>query len=62
VAPLASHPNNYGEATHFDKYPLLTKKRADFIQFKSIINLINKKDDFLPPCLSTAKQGVRKKV
>jgi hypothetical protein len=26
---------------HFDKYPLLTKKRADYILFKQIIYLIN---------------------
>ena len=29
---------------HFDKYPLLTKKKADFILFKQIINLINLKE------------------
>jgi hypothetical protein len=28
---------------HFDKYGLLTKKRADFILFKSIIELMNEK-------------------
>jgi hypothetical protein len=27
---------------HFDKYPLLTKKRADFILFKEVMNLMNK--------------------
>lgn len=26
---------------HFDKYPLLTQKKFDFIKFKKIINLIN---------------------
>lgn len=25
---------------HFDKYPLLTKKRADFILFKEVVKLI----------------------
>jgi hypothetical protein len=29
---------------HFDKYPLITQKRADFILFKSAIELMNKKD------------------
>jgi len=29
---------------HFDKYPLITKKKADFILFKQIINLINNKE------------------
>jgi hypothetical protein len=29
---------------HFDKYPLLTQKRADFLLFKSIVELINKKE------------------
>jgi hypothetical protein len=28
---------------HFDKYPLLTQKRADFELFKSIVDLINRK-------------------
>lgn len=27
---------------HFDKYPLLTQKKFDFIKFKRIVNLINK--------------------
>lgn len=27
---------------HFDKYPLLTKKRADFLLFKLVIELMNK--------------------
>jgi hypothetical protein len=27
---------------HFDKYPLLTKKRADYILFKQVIDLMNK--------------------
>jgi hypothetical protein len=27
---------------HFDKYPLLTQKRADYILFKQILDLINK--------------------
>ena len=29
---------------HFDKYPLLTKKRADFLLFKSVLELINQKE------------------
>jgi len=29
---------------HFDKYPLLTQKRADFILFKSIVKLILNKE------------------
>jgi LAGLIDADG DNA endonuclease family protein len=29
---------------HFDKYPLISKKKADFILFKQIINLINNKE------------------
>ena len=32
--------NNY-IIPHFDKYPLLTKKRADYLLFKEIINLMN---------------------
>jgi hypothetical protein len=28
---------------HFDKYPLLTKKHADFLLFKQIIELMNSK-------------------
>ena len=28
---------------HFDKYPLLTKKREDFVLFKSAIELMKKK-------------------
>ena len=27
---------------HFDKYPLITQKQADFKLFKSVVNLINK--------------------
>jgi hypothetical protein len=27
---------------HFDKYPLITQKRADFILFKSILEVMNK--------------------
>lgn len=27
---------------HFDKYPLLTKKKADFLLFKKVIDLMNK--------------------
>ena len=29
---------------HFDKYPLLTQKKNDFIKFKAIIDIINKKE------------------
>jgi hypothetical protein len=29
---------------HFDKYPLISKKQADFILFKQIINLMNHKE------------------
>jgi len=29
---------------HFDKYPLLSQKHADFILFKSIVDIINKKE------------------
>lgn len=31
---------------HFDKYPLITKKQADFLLFKSVIELMNKKRTF----------------
>jgi len=30
--------------THFDKYPLITKKRADYVLFKQILELMNKKE------------------
>ena len=29
---------------HFDKYPLLTQKRADYLLFKSIVELCNQKE------------------
>ena len=29
---------------HFEKYPLITQKKADFILFKQIIDLINNKE------------------
>jgi hypothetical protein len=29
---------------HFDKYPLITQKLADYIIFKEIITLMNKKE------------------
>ena len=29
---------------HFDDYPLLTQKRADFLLFKAIVDLMNKKE------------------
>jgi hypothetical protein len=28
---------------HFEKYPLLTKKSADFILFKQVVELMSKK-------------------
>jgi hypothetical protein len=28
---------------HFDEYPLITKKRADYLLFKSAIDIINNK-------------------
>jgi hypothetical protein len=28
---------------HFDKYPLITKKRADYLLFKSALDIINNK-------------------
>ena len=29
---------------HFEKYPLITQKKADFILFTKVIDLINKKE------------------
>jgi hypothetical protein len=29
---------------HFDKYPLITQKLADFILFKKVIDLMNRKE------------------
>ena len=29
---------------HFDKYPLITKKKADFILFKQVVELMNRKE------------------
>ena len=29
---------------HFDKYPLISQKQADFLLFKSIVSLLNKKE------------------
>lgn len=40
---------------HFDKYPLITKKRGDFLLFKSIIELMNKSEHL-------NKNGVKKIV
>jgi hypothetical protein len=31
---------------HFDKYPLITQKKADFILFKNVIDLMNRKEHF----------------
>jgi hypothetical protein len=31
-------------ANHFDKYPLLTQKRADFELFREVINIVSKKE------------------
>jgi hypothetical protein len=33
---------------HFDKYPLITKKRADYLLFKSALNIINNKQSKKP--------------
>lgn len=33
---------------HFNKYPLLTKKRADFLLFKSAVEMINRKEHLTP--------------
>jgi hypothetical protein len=33
---------------HFNKYPLITQKQADFLLFKSIIDLINNKEHLTP--------------
>lgn len=40
---------------HFDKYPLLTKKYADYILFKDIVNLMLKKEH-------SALKGIQKIV
>lgn len=40
---------------HFDKYPLLTKKRIDFLLLKKIIELMNKKEHL-------TKEGLEKIV
>jgi intein-encoded DNA endonuclease-like protein len=40
---------------HFDKYPLLTQKHSDFLLFKSIIQLMEKKEH-------TTMEGLRKIV
>jgi hypothetical protein len=36
---------------HFEKYPLLTQKAADFIFFKKIIELMRKKEHLSFECL-----------
>jgi hypothetical protein len=33
---------------HFDKYPLLTQKQADYQLFKMVVNLINKGEHLKP--------------
>jgi hypothetical protein len=33
---------------HFDKYPLLTKKRIDFLLFKDIVSIISQKEHLTP--------------
>lgn len=33
---------------HFDKYPLITQKKADFILFKQVVDLINRKEHLRP--------------
>lgn len=40
---------------HFDKYPLLTQKKADFLLFKKAINIINGKEHL-------TKEGLEKFV
>ena len=42
VSPLADLTNVI--IPHFLEYPLLTQKRADFLLFKSIIDMINSKE------------------
>jgi len=29
---------------HFDAYPLITQKQADYLLFKEVLNLINRKE------------------
>jgi hypothetical protein len=36
----------------FDKYPLITKKRADYLLFKKVVDLINKKEHLTPEGLN----------
>jgi hypothetical protein len=38
---------------HFDKYPLITQKRADFLLFKWIVEMINRKEHL-------TEEGLRK--
>lgn len=40
---------------HFNKYPLLTQKRADFELFKSAVEILNRKEDL-------TIEGIRKLV
>ena len=35
--------SGFTHKTHFDKYPLITKKRADYLLFKSALDIINNK-------------------
>lgn len=39
---------------HFDAYPLLSKKYADFILFKSVINILNQKEHTISTILKIA--------
>lgn len=41
--------------THFDKYPLLTQKRADFELFKQAVEIVNRKEHL-------TKEGLQKIV
>jgi len=34
--------------SHLDKYPLLTQKKADFLLFKQVVDLINRKEHLTP--------------
>lgn len=34
--------------SHFDKYPLISQKRADFEIFKSIVEMLNRKEHLTP--------------
>jgi hypothetical protein len=44
---------------HFEKYPLLTQKAADFILFKQVVKLMNNKDH-LSTVASAVVEGLNK--